>query len=259
MQVSKVFQGLDRDQAAAVWRPFLAWLTAAPEQYQLLDDPRILAIPARRAWDPSFLEQYPGTVLTDDRPGAPADNIFWAANLAEAGHVLYGFDSLWLPDTLLRTERLVEALFAASRHWTVELHFQKGLSGGSAAARAAAADTAMNPAVLNAFALAIIASEGPPGFPGIAGHEPNVASARRDVSQISKAMAALREVAPDGGSYVAECDFFASAWQDASWGKNYPRLLAAKRKYDPDGLFYVHHGIGSEAWSADGFTRTAMQ
>jgi hypothetical protein len=28
-----------------------------------------------------------------------------------------------------------------------------------------------------------------------------------------------------------------------------------KRKYDPDGLFIVHHGVGSEDWSADGNTR----
>lgn len=40
------------------------------------------------------------------------------------------------------------------------------------------------------------------------------------------------------------------------WGPNYSRLLAAKRQYDPDGLFFVHHGVGSEDWSADGFTRT---
>ncbi len=28
-----------------------------------------------------------------------------------------------------------------------------------------------------------------------------------------------------------------------------------KDKYDPDGLFFVHHGVGSEDWSPDGFTR----
>jgi hypothetical protein len=28
-----------------------------------------------------------------------------------------------------------------------------------------------------------------------------------------------------------------------------------KAKYDPTGLFFVHHGVGSEEWSADGFTR----
>jgi hypothetical protein len=33
------------------------------------------------------------------------------------------------------------------------------------------------------------------------------------------------------------------------------RRLAIKQKYDPDGLFFAHHGVGGEAWSEDGFTR----
>ncbi|MEA3175513.1 MAG: hypothetical protein QOF42_2924 [Gammaproteobacteria bacterium] len=49
--------------------------------------------------------------------------------------------------------------------------------------------------------------------------------------------------------------FFQENWQRVFWGPNYPRLVRIKRRYDPDGLFTVHHGIGSEAWSADGFTR----
>jgi hypothetical protein len=48
---------------------------------------------------------------------------------------------------------------------------------------------------------------------------------------------------------------FNEAWQHAFWGNNYRKLLAVKTKYDPDGLFFVHHGVGSEVWSADGFTR----
>lgn len=28
-----------------------------------------------------------------------------------------------------------------------------------------------------------------------------------------------------------------------------------KAKYDPDGLFFVHNGVGSEHWSADGFSK----
>ena len=28
-----------------------------------------------------------------------------------------------------------------------------------------------------------------------------------------------------------------------------------EKKYDPTGLFFVHHGVGSEEWSEDGFTR----
>ncbi|GAB2549823.1 BBE domain-containing protein [Rhodanobacter koreensis] len=59
--------------------------------------------------------------------------------------------------------------------------------------------------------------------------------------------------APD----VSESDYFEPAWQTSFWGTNYPKLVAVKQKYDTDGLFFVHHGVGSEAWSADGFTRLA--
>jgi FAD/FMN-containing dehydrogenase len=45
------------------------------------------------------------------------------------------------------------------------------------------------------------------------------------------------------------------SWQDAYWGTNYPKLRAIKRKYDPRGLLFVHHGVGSEEWSQDGFER----
>jgi len=48
---------------------------------------------------------------------------------------------------------------------------------------------------------------------------------------------------------------FERDWQDAFWGVHYRRLLAIKKSYDPDGLFFVHHGVNSEAWSDDGFTR----
>jgi hypothetical protein len=34
-------------------------------------------------------------------------------------------------------------------------------------------------------------------------------------------------------------------------------LRSVKKKYDPEGLFFVHNGVGSEDWSADGFTRLA--
>jgi hypothetical protein len=30
-----------------------------------------------------------------------------------------------------------------------------------------------------------------------------------------------------------------------------------KGTYDPDGPFLVHHAVGSQRWSADGFTRLA--
>ena len=68
-------------------------------------------------------------------------------------------------------------------------------------------------------------------------------------------MKALSACAPGAGSYVNEIDYFQEDWQHAFWGPNYPRLLRVKRRYDPDGLFTVHHGVGSEGWSTDGFER----
>jgi FAD/FMN-containing dehydrogenase len=263
LEITMAFQGLDRQQAEAIWQPFFEWVAASSNDFAFRATPLIRAGAANHRWDPAFLrERVPGAILSDDRPGAPSDNIFWSANLSEAGHFIHGFESAWLPAALLqqdRREQLADALFAASRHWSVELHFQKGLAGAPAEAVAAAADTPMNPAVLDAFALAIIAGEGPPAYPGLRGHEPNLPAARRDAQRIASAMAELRKLVPEPGSYVAESGYFERAWHTSYWGANYPRLLAAKQKYDPDGLFIVHHGVGSEEWSADGFTRLAAR
>ena len=54
---------------------------------------------------------------------------------------------------------------------------------------------------------------------------------------------------------MSESDYFEPSWQRAFWGSNHPRLAAVKERYDPQGLFLVHHGVGSEQWSDDGFTR----
>ncbi|MFL9910220.1 BBE domain-containing protein [Paraburkholderia sp. RL17-337-BIB-A] len=57
------------------------------------------------------------------------------------------------------------------------------------------------------------------------------------------------------GTYLSGCNFFEGDWQQANWGSIYARVAAAKRKYDPDGLCFVHRGVNSAMWSTDGFTR----
>jgi len=263
LEIEMAFQGFDQARAAAIWQPFLQWVEASPEAFTLVRPPLIRAVPGNRRWDPAFLKTYaPAAALSDDRPGASPNNIFWAANRSEAGHFIHAFKSAWLPAALLEEHRrgnLTEALIGASRHAKVEIHFQKGLAGGRPEAIAQALQTPMNPAVADAFALAIIGSEGPPAWPGLPGHEPDLAAARRDAVAVTKAMSELKKVAPGSGSYVAESDFFEPDWQTSYWGANYPKLLAIKRRYDPTGLFFAHHGVGSEAWSDDGFTRTLRQ
>ncbi|TAJ85853.1 FAD-binding oxidoreductase [Reyranella sp.] len=259
MAISMVFEGLDRDAAAAVWQPFLSWIAAQGGDYTWSEPSAIVALPAKFLWDPTFLKQNaPHLVLSDDRPGASADNIFWSSNLGEAGWFLHAYQSTWMPASLLDDQRrgqLVDALFASSRHWQMSLHFNKGLAGAPPEEIAAARDTATNPAAVEAFALAISAGEGPPAFAGIAGHEPDLAKARITARDVTAAMGELRKLVPEPGAYVSESNYFEADWQQAFWGANYPRLRAVKQKYDPNGLFFVHHGVGSEAWSADGFSR----
>jgi FAD/FMN-containing dehydrogenase len=256
--ISMVFQGLDKQQAEAVWKPFFDWVAAAPQDFAVMSAPRIVALPARHFWDPALLKQAPGIVTADDRPGAPADNIFWTGDGEEAGAVWYAYQSAWLPASLLETDRresLADSLFEAAKHRGVALHCNKGIAGATAEAIAATKDTAMNPAVVDAFALAITGDFGQPAYPGVPGHEPDAAAARTQAEAVDKSMDAIRKLLPRVGSYVWETDYFQPHWQEAFWGDNYTRLLAVKAKYDPDGLFFLHHGVGSEDWSADGFTR----
>ena len=258
VKISMAVQGLDQPQAEAIWKPFFDWVAASPQDFAIVEAPKIFAGPARLRWDPSVLKRIPGVVIADDRPDAPADNIFWAGNLEEAGAVWHVYQSAWLPASLLEADRrrsLADALFAAAKPFGVALHFNKGLAGAPPEAIAAAKDTAMNPAVTDAFALVLSAALGQPAYPGVPGHEPDVAKARSETEAVGQSMDEIRKLLPRVDSYVWETDFFQPNWQEAFWGENYPRLRAVKDKYDPDGLFFLHHGVGSEDWSADGFAR----
>jgi FAD/FMN-containing dehydrogenase len=255
------FQGLTQAQAEEAWRPLRDWIDARADTLQAVEPIAIHALPARHFWDVAFWNRVaPGVMIADDRPGAPAHHAEWGGDREQAGMFLHGYESAWLPARLLARDerpRLVDALFAATRHFGFGLHFNKGLAGASDAELAAARDTATNPAVLDAFALAIVATAGSSAWPGVGPQAPDLAEARRHRAAIGRAMAELKKAAPGAGSYVSESDYFLRDWQSAFWGPNHARLAAAKRRYDPDGLFFVRHGVGSEGWSDDGFTRVA--
>jgi FAD/FMN-containing dehydrogenase len=163
-----------------------------------------------------------------------------------------------MPASLLEEnaqQGLADALFASSRFAWVGLHFNKGLAGAPPDAIARATDTATNPAVLTAFALAIVADGEGPAYPGIPGHEPSVVKGREAAQRVDQSVNQLRAVTGATGAYVSESNYFEKNFQQAYWGSNYNRLAEIKRKYDPDGLFFVHNGVGSEQWSPDGFTK----
>jgi FAD/FMN-containing dehydrogenase len=259
LSVAMVSYGLDKGAEQPVWQTFLDVIAASPQDYRLTGKPLIADIPARDWWDVEFRKKYtPEAIISDPRPGANPNDFSWIGDHDEIGAFWRGFETLWLPAALLQPDqqrRIADALYAATRHWTVEVQFDKGLAGSPDDALRASRDTATNPAVLSAFGLALISSFGAPAYPGIAGFVPDIAEARGEAAIIANAMDELRKVAPEPGAYVSESNFFQADWQRAYWGANYERLLATKAQYDPDGLFFVHHGVGSEGWSEDGFER----
>jgi FAD/FMN-containing dehydrogenase len=258
--VAMVFQGLDQTQAGSIWQSLTDWVAASPDDFTMIAPLAIKTSAAYNWWNVEYLRTSTlhGQAFFDTRPGASANNAWFAEENTELGIFLHGFQSLWLPASLLEEKqrgRFADALFAATRHRDVQLHFNKGLAGSADEDVAAARDTAMNPAALTAFALALVAGGVAPAYKNLLTGPPDLSSARRDAAAIAAAGDELRKVVPDAGSYVSESDFFERNWQTAFWGVNYARLREVKRNYDPDGLFFVHHGVGSEDWSADGFTR----
>ena len=256
MQIRLNFQGISQAEAEQVWQEFFDAVRARPELS--LSKVTILSAPMRKAWDPEFLRAIPGAIATDSRAAASPANIYWAGDAGQAAQFIHGYASVWLPADLLGyagRPKLVASLARAASLWKVSLHINKGLAGASRDVIAAARDTATNPAVLNAFALAILGAEEKPAYPGVPGHEPHLADAREARKRIDEAAEPLRALLRSPASYVSESDYFEPDWRRAFWGPNYARLARIKQKYDPDGVFFAHHMVGSEHWSKDGFRR----
>ena len=284
LEISMVSQGLDGEQQKKVWDPFLAWVADSANGCSIEGRVVIGSLPARHFWDiqwwkehwPEVLLPRNGSLLhavaddvlvrlipnpvvvADPRSGQGPNQAWWKGNTGECAWFIWGYESLWMPESLLAKDaqqRLANAIFAASRHTGFSFHFNKGLAGAPPEAIAASKDTATNPAVLTAFALVIAADGQEPAYPGIPGYEPSVGDGRKAADRIHQCMEQLRTIAPDGGAYMNESNYFEKGFQQSYWGNNYARLAEIKKKYDPAGLFIIHNGVGSKEWSTDGFTK----
>ncbi|WP_426286198.1 FAD-dependent oxidoreductase [Luteibacter sp. E-22] len=253
MAVSMVFQGLDRTAAEAVWAPFVAWVKQHPA-YAFRKPLQVVAMPARHYWDADFFREHaPDVVVADAREDAPRNHVLWKGDQAQVGWYIHGYASAWMPSRFLgdgERDTLAAAICEAASRMDVGLHFNKGLFGAPPEALAASRDTATNPAVLDAFALAIIGNSGDPVYEGLPGAHVDEARAKDGAARVKAAYARLLKTIPGAGSYVSESDYFQKDWQRAFWGGNYARLAKAKRRYDPGRLFLVHHGVGSEGTDA---------
>ena len=62
-------------------------------------------------------------------------------------------------------------------------------------------------------------------------------------------MPKIEKITPGSGSYLNEADFQQPNWQSTFFGDNYNKLKTIKKKYDPQDVFYILKGVGSEAWN----------
>ena len=248
-------------RATAVWKPFFDWLAARPRRLRAAGSrPIIAALPARHFWDAAFLKaNAPDFVLSDDRPGAPGGNVFWRGK-HRRGRLVH--------------PRLRIGLDAGP----ADRARQPGAAGRRAVRRARATGAsrcistrawpARRPrrsrrrATRRPIRRRPTPSRSPSArrrdrrpFPAFPATSPTSrwrdAMPRTSARRWTSCASWCRTTAPTS----RRANYFEPDWRAAFWGANYPRLRQVKDKYDPDGLFFVHHGVGSEDWSPDGFTR----
>ncbi|KAJ5751884.1 hypothetical protein N7520_008801 [Penicillium odoratum] len=73
----------------------------------------------------------------------------------------------------------------------------------------------------------------------------------RNLTEVEVPILKKLDPAPEGGCYLNEADGYEEDFQDSFWGSNYPLLYDVKQKWDPENLFIVRTGVGSEDWDAE--------
>ncbi|OOG00530.1 hypothetical protein ASPCADRAFT_39217 [Aspergillus carbonarius ITEM 5010] len=69
---------------------------------------------------------------------------------------------------------------------------------------------------------------------------------RSDLTNIK--LKAMKDVAPDMGTYVNEADPYDPDWRKDWFGDKYDWLASVKEKYDPDNVFWCWRCVGNEGW-----------
>ncbi|KTD14397.1 FAD-dependent oxidoreductase [Legionella israelensis] len=257
IQMFMVFQGESQKEAEEAWQPMKQWLNQRAHLYTI--NSSLWTIPSDKIWNINFWQKsHPDFIKENELNDASSGQFWWAPNSREVYTYWYTYQSWWLPASLFEDSHLKtlsNLFFRASRLASVGMHINKGLAGAAKTAIIDNEKTSINPAVHEAAALIIMAAGSNKVYTGVKGLEPDKQHGEKIVERINKAMALFRNTAPEAGTYVNEADYFEKNWQRAFWGKHYQKLLKIKQKYDPTGLFYCHHCVGSEFWSPDGLCR----
>ncbi|TLS22138.1 uncharacterized protein PpBr36_09786 [Pyricularia pennisetigena] len=172
----------------------------------------------------------------------------WVANfpLDQVGRTDGHGGSRLLPRPNFADEDRLNATVAAVRHAVESGAFMVGYNikvGGASVA----GPNAVNPAYRAAYGFFILGASWDETGDGFW-----EANARASEVLTTDWVAGLRDLSPGSGTYLSESDINEPDWQFSFWGEHYGRLLTLKRELDPDGLFYVPQGVGSEEWTVTG-------
>lgn len=257
IKVFMMWQGMNKQSAQKTWRPLLKWITAHNNQFSIKT--KFISIPPRNMWNLKYWEKYhPEFVTPNIGKNARPGEYWWTPNSGEVYNYWYTYQSWWLPLRLLNKnniQKTATVFYKASRLASVALHINKGLAGASKEAIAQGLKTSTNPKVYHAAALIIMGAASNKVYLGVKGKQPNIKKAEKKIQAITRAMHLFMKAAPNAGTYANEANYFQKNWQRDFWGQNYRKLLKIKKEYDPKGLFFCHHCVGSEFWNKNGMCR----
>jgi hypothetical protein len=256
--------GIDKQTEKKVWAPFVKWVKQHHNIYKF-DGFKYTQVAGNKFYTPS--RDNPKSSIFPVLWGSdtPKTNWqwWWELTKTDANRYIMNFESWWLPANLFTQKDpsvLVNALFKSSRyakHNDVMMQFIKGMAGGLPASIRRSRQTPVNPAAYSAAALAVVSADVPFDYYSV--NSPKLkkmaASINQNAKNMHRSIEILKAIAPNSGSFVSETSYFEPNWQHSFWPTSYTRLYKIKQKYDPNGLFYCHHCVGSEAWQKGGMCR----
>ncbi|KAJ1335832.1 FAD-binding protein [Microdochium nivale] len=192
--------------------------------------------------------KFPAGIFLTSPPVVAAHGSFWAyydgaqhSDTSSAGR------NLWVGSRLLDARALADADKLSSAYRSF-MGTQGGtgylvVGNGTRNARPRGGGNAVNPS----FRRAVSHSTN-----GLAFEPLDPAARARALVELNGRLQALRDLAPDMGSYVNENVAAELDWQHSFWGDNYARLLKIKRRLDPHDVFWCHPCVGNERWEERG-------
>jgi FAD/FMN-containing dehydrogenase len=254
IDISMLSQGLNKVQIKKVWQPMHEWVRQHATDYSIKMN--VLMIPPQKMWNVDFwLKNRPDLVTINKAKGAKKGEYWWTPDAGQVSWYIYNYESWWLPQRVFSDsaiKKTSETIFNASRIWRVSFHNNKALAGASIDAIKRGKKTSVHPGVGDAATLVIMSAHAKDVYPGVKGKEVDEKAGKKAAKRVHQAIELFMQLAPEGGAYHNEASYFQKNWQKAFWGSNYDRLYKIKQKYDPLGLFYCHHCVGSELWETGG-------